>query len=86
MTVSVGDSFVIAGVAVLCLAIFIGVVLWMNKRPHAKNPQQSTKQTGVAGGVHLGDPRSMSPHRDEVVEPPAEDTSVTGRPRDGRPR
>ncbi|HEY2574950.1 MAG TPA: hypothetical protein VGI74_01450 [Streptosporangiaceae bacterium] len=79
MTVSVGDSFIIAGVILVVLAAFIGIVLWMNRRPYAKHPKRVKTQTGVHGGIHEGDPRSVSPHRDEVVEPPPEDAPLTGR-------
>jgi hypothetical protein len=66
---------------VVVLAAFIGIVVWMNRRPHAKNPKPVKTQTGVYGGIHHGDPRSVSPTRDEVVEPPSQDEDVplTGR-------
>jgi hypothetical protein len=79
MTVSVGSSFIIAIAAIVVLAAFIGIVLWMNRRPHAKNPRRVKTQTGVYGGIHEGDPRSVSPSRYEVVEPPPEDAPLTGR-------
>ncbi|HEX4063626.1 MAG TPA: hypothetical protein VHY58_21635 [Streptosporangiaceae bacterium] len=70
MTASVGASFLIALVVVVCLGLFIGIVMWASKRPYFKHwvkPRQTG--TGVIGGIHQGDPRSVAPHRDEVVEP-----------------
>jgi hypothetical protein len=70
VTVSVGMSFLIALVIVVCLGAFIGIVMWASKRPYFKNrvrPRQTG--TGVIGGIHQGDPRSVAPRRDEVVEP-----------------
>lgn len=69
MTVSVGSSFIIAAVIIVVLVIFIGIVLWANRRPYFKHPKRLRTRTGVRGGVHEGDPRSVSPPRDEVVEP-----------------
>ena len=84
MGITVADSFIMAGAIVVALAAFIGLVLWRNRRPYAKNPKPVDTQTGLYGGVHEGDPRSMSPRRDEVVEPPPEDAPLTGRHRGRR--
>lgn len=78
MGISVADSFILAVVIIVVLAAFIAIPVWMSRRPHAKNPKQVKTQTGVYGGVHMGDPRSVAPHRDEVVEPPPEDVPLTG--------
>jgi hypothetical protein len=75
VTVSVGSSFLIALVIVVVLALFVGIVLFASRRPYFKR-QKPTRMQGsrpVTGGVHKGDPRSMSPHRDEVVDPPGRD-------------
>lgn len=69
MTVSVGSSFIIAAIVVVALVAFIGIVLLANRRPSFKHPQRLRTWTGVRGGVHEGDPRSVSPRRDKVVEP-----------------
>lgn len=83
MTASVGTSFLIALVAVVCLAAFIGIVMWAGHRPYFKNrirPRQTG--TGVIGGIHEGDPRSVAPNREEVVEPadPPENAGPGGQP------
>ena len=85
MGITVASSFIMAGAIIVVLAAFIGTVLWMNRRPYAKNPKPVDTQTGLYGGIHEGDPRSLSPHRDEVVEPPPEDAPLTGRHHGGRP-
>lgn len=69
MTVSVGSSFIIALVIIVALAIFIAVVVIADRRPHFKNPKPPENPTGVTGGIHEGDPRSVAPRRDEPVEP-----------------
>lgn len=70
MTASVGSSFIIAIVIVIALAIFIGIVVIANRRPYFKHPKPPhNNPTGVTGGIHEGDPRSVMPRRDEVVEP-----------------
>lgn len=69
MTVSIGSSFIIALVIVIALAMFIGIVVLADRRPYFKHPKPPQSQTGLRGGVHQGDPRSVSPRRDEPVEP-----------------
>ena len=70
MTVSVGSSFIIAIVIVIALAIFMGIVVIADRRPYFKHPKPPhNNPTGVTGGIHEGDPRSVMPRRDEVVEP-----------------
>jgi hypothetical protein len=85
MTVSVGASFLIALVAVVTLGLFIAIPLWASRTPYFKHRTPMRNPTGVSGGIHEGDPRSMSPHRDEVVEPAepegAEHTAPSGSPR-----
>ncbi|HEY3955214.1 MAG TPA: hypothetical protein VGM53_17740 [Streptosporangiaceae bacterium] len=62
MTVSVADSFIIAIVCVACVAAFIGITLFASRRPYFKHPKPDSGPTGVSGGRHVGDPRSVSPH------------------------
>jgi hypothetical protein len=69
VTLSVGASFLIALVAVVCVGAFIGIVMWASRRPYFKHRTPTQNPTGVTGGIHVGDARSMAPHRDEVVEP-----------------
>jgi hypothetical protein len=81
VTVSVGSSFLIALVIVVCLGVCIGIVMWASRRPsfrHHVRPRQTG--TGIIGGIHQGDPRSVSPRRDEVVEytPPDEPSEPDG--------
>jgi hypothetical protein len=83
MTVSVGDSFIIAIVAIVCVAAFVGITLIAGRRPYFKHPKPDSGPTGVSGGRHLGDPRSMSPHG-EVPMPedePAGRDETAGQPR-----
>jgi hypothetical protein len=72
VTLSVGSSFLIALVIVVVLSLFIGIVLWAGRQPYFRRqkPTRMQRDQPVTGGVHQGDPRSMSPHRDEVVDPP----------------
>ena len=83
MTVSVGDSFIIALVAVVCVAAFIGITLIAARRPYFKHPKPEHSPTGVSGGVHVGDPRSMSPHGEvpAVEDEPADQEETAGQPR-----
>lgn len=67
---SVGSAFIMAGAIVVVLALFVGIVIFANRRPYFKHPKPP--QEPVTGGVHLGDPRSFAPRRDEYVEPPAD--------------
>ena len=70
MTASVGSSFAIALVIVVCLGLCIGIVMWAAHRPSFKHRSRPPKtETGLSGGIHQGDPRSVSPHRDEPVVP-----------------
>jgi hypothetical protein len=62
VTVSVGNSFIIAIVAVVCVGAFVGITLIASRRPYFKHPKPDSGPTGVSGGRHLGDPRSVSPH------------------------
>jgi hypothetical protein len=83
MTVSVGDSFIIAIVAVVCVAAFVGITVIASRRPYFKHPKPDSGPTGVSGGRHVGDPRSMSPHGvvPAVHDEPAGQQETTGQPR-----
>ena len=66
MVLSALSTVVMVVVIVAALAAFIALVFIGARRPwfrHAKPPS-----TPVSGGIHQGDPRSVSPHRDEPVE------------------
>jgi len=82
LTLSIGTGFLIALIAIVCLAAFIGIVMWAQHRPYFKRSAQLNNEAGGKGGTHAGDPRSVAPDREEVInqatdtEPPA-----TGRPR-----
>jgi hypothetical protein len=82
VTVSVGDSFIIAIVAIVCVAAFIGITLIANRRPHFKHPKPDSGPTGVSGGRHAGDPRSVSPHGEVPVpdDEPAGQDETAGQP------
>lgn len=83
MTVSVGDSFIIALVSVVCVAAFIGITLIAARRPYFKHPKPEHSPTGVSGGIHTGDPRSMSPHGEMPAgaDEPAGGEETAGQPR-----
>jgi hypothetical protein len=59
-----------AAVIVVALAIFIGIVLFAGRRPYFKRGAKPPRTTPVSGGVHQGDPRSVTPRHDEYLEPP----------------
>lgn len=87
MTLSVGESFIVAVSCIVVLAAMVGLVLLFGKRPYFRHPKPSQTPTGVSGGVHEGDPRSMMPRRDETVEPadtgePADEPASSGGPAD----
>lgn len=71
MSMSVGSAFLMALMIVVALAAFIFIVMWAGRQPYFKNrkPRKRPHQK-VVGGIHQGDPRSVAPHRDEVVPPP----------------
>lgn len=67
---SLAASFIMAVLIVVALAALILIVVFAARRPYFRRPRRPSHP--VSGGVHQGDPRSMSPRRDEVVEPPSE--------------
>lgn len=67
MTLSIGSSFIVAIVAVVCVAAFIGVVLWAQRRPYFKRASRQKNATGVKGGTQMGDPHNVAPSREEVI-------------------
>ena len=85
MTVSVGDSFIIALIIVVCLGAFIGITLIASRRPYFKHPKPEDSPTGMSGGIHTGDPRSMSPHgpvpaeTDQADEPAGQEETAEQR-------
>lgn len=69
---SAAGLIVMCAVIVVALAVMIGLVLFAVRHPHWKNPKIDTKPGDVRGGVFVGDPRSVTPRRDEPVNPPEE--------------
>jgi hypothetical protein len=82
MTVSVGNSFIIAIVALVCVAAFIGITLIAARRPYFRHPKPQAGPTGVSGGRHVGDPRSGSPHGSvpAMDDEPAGQQEAAGKP------
>jgi hypothetical protein len=76
MGISVASSFIMAAVIVVALAAFIGIVLWMNRRPDSSTPEQPESPPGLHGGVDASDPRKVPP----------EETALTPRGRGDRTR
>ena len=69
MDLSVGSAFIMAVVIVLALAAFLAIVLFAGRRPYFKK-RPGRPRTPVSGGVHEGDPRSVTPRHEEYLEPP----------------
>ena len=69
MDLSGGSAFIMAVVIVVALAAFIAIVLFASRRPYFKN-RPGRPRTTVSGGVHEGDPRSVTPRHEEYLEPP----------------
>jgi hypothetical protein len=69
---SAAGLIVMCAVIVVALAVMIGLVLFAVRHPHWKNPKIDSKPGDVRGGVFVGDPRSVTPRRDEPVNPPEE--------------
>jgi hypothetical protein len=60
-------------VIIVGLAAFIFIVMvWTGRQPYVKNRKQRKPHQKVTGGTFQGDPRSVAPHREEVVPPPRE--------------
>lgn len=56
--------------AVLGLLALEGLVLAAAERPWFKHPHPDQMQTTVRGGIHLGDPRSVSPSPENEAAAP----------------
>lgn len=69
MDVPAGSAFIMAAAILVALAIFMGIVLFAGRPPYFKHPRPP-RTTPVSGGVHQGDPRSVTPRHDEYLEPP----------------
>lgn len=70
MDMSGGALAVMAVVIVVCLAALL-IPVNLAARPPRKQPPSGppTGARPVEGGTHLGDPRSVAPHRDAPAEP-----------------
>jgi hypothetical protein len=63
-TASTGAIWVIVVVAVVCLAFWLGTVLWMGEHPLWPQHRAPDMPGPVLGGVHLAEGgRSVSPNR-----------------------
>jgi uncharacterized iron-regulated membrane protein len=76
MDISVANSFIMAAGIVVVLAAFIGIVLWMNRRPDSDTPELPESPPGLHAGTDGSDPRSAPP----------EETALTPRGRGDRTR
>ncbi len=65
MSGSVLADILIPVVAVVALAVFIGLVLYASRNPAGKDSGQRSRWS-VSGGTFRGDPRQQVPHRDAV--------------------
>jgi hypothetical protein len=75
MDLPVGTAFIVAVIIVIVLAAFIVIVLLAGRRPYFKKRPKPPRTAPVSGGVHQGDPRSVTPSHDEYLEPPQERTA-----------
>ena len=66
------------GIVMIVIAAVVGLValevlvLVAAERPSFKHPHPDQMQTSVRGGIHLGDPRSVSPSPEEEAAPAPE--------------
>ena len=65
MSGSVLADILIPVVAIVALAVMIGMVLYAARDPAGKDSGQRSRWT-VSGGTFRGDPRQQMPHRDAV--------------------
>jgi hypothetical protein len=66
---SATDIWIMVIVIVLSLATWLLLVARAARRPYYKHPIPTQMPTGVQGGIHIGDPRSVAPPADETVTP-----------------
>jgi hypothetical protein len=66
---SATDIWIMVIVIVLSLATWLLLVARAARRPYYKHPVPPPMPTGVRGGVHLGDPRSVAPPVEETITP-----------------
>jgi hypothetical protein len=71
---SAGGLTVLAIVSVISLAALLIPVMLAGREhprrnPNETGPRPASNDRPVMGGSHVGDPRSVAPHRDATVEP-----------------
>lgn len=70
--------------AILCCCALLIPVMLAGRVPHRPGPAATPPRAGpVQGGVHLGDGRSVAPHRDAPAAGFSEDTAAQARAGDG---
>jgi hypothetical protein len=97
-TVSAVDIWAIVIVAVLCLAFWLGAVMWADSHPDIRHRQLPEMPGPVIGGMHVAEDggRSVSPNREappvlrvpgqRSTEPePASGQPASGQPAPGQP-
>jgi hypothetical protein len=81
MTGTTTGIVIICVVVVVALAVWLGLVARAARRPGGKNKGGQPTRGLVQGGEHVGDGRSVMPHRDAEVPqdggtpPPPEETA-----------
>jgi hypothetical protein len=73
--------WIIVGVAVAGLVVWLGSVALAARKPHQEHAHGDRLRGTVQGGMHVGSGRSVAPRRDEEVTPgevPAGDTLHPG--------
>ena len=76
-TMSEGGLIVLSIVAMVCLAALLIPVNLAARTPHRPGPAlRAPRKRRRAGGVHLGDGRSVAPHRDEPAVPSGQEQAA----------
>lgn len=83
MSGSVLADILIPVVALVALAVFIGLVMYASRSPSGKDGSRRSRWT-VSGGTFLGDPRQQMPRRDAA--PPESLAREGGTAGGSRPR
>lgn len=77
MTASGTAIVIMCVVIVASLAIWLGGVALAARKPYHEHPHiRQRRGRRVLGGTHLGQGRSVAPHRDEPVTPEREQESL----------
>jgi hypothetical protein len=61
--------WIIVGVAVIGLVVWLGSVSLAARKPHREHAHGERLRGTVQGGMHVGEGRSVAPRRDEEVIP-----------------